>query len=220
MLKHFSSMLMIAMALQVAKVHAQEEKGPPRRPGMLQRPNSGRDMPPGGERPGPEMLDRGLAMMGRLSPLMKALDTDQDGELSAVEIENASKSLLKLDKNGDGVLSNEELRPDPRGMEMPGAAGGQMGRVGPALGPAMLARMFETRDADGDGKLTGDEIPPQMRERLSIVDENGDGAVDKAEAEKAMRRLDGRMNQRPDRQGSGGQGVPPRRPPADKDSGN
>ena len=51
------------------------------------------------------------------SPLMTALDTDKDGSLSADEIANASESLKKLDKNGDGQLTPEEYRPAPRDRE-------------------------------------------------------------------------------------------------------
>ena len=47
----------------------------------------------------------------RGGPLMRALDTDRDGELSAEEIEDAVASLLMLDENGDGKLSREELAP-------------------------------------------------------------------------------------------------------------
>src|SRR5690606_10226977 len=56
---------------------------------------------PGGERAG---------FLARL-PLMKALDTDGDGELSAEESASAAAALAMLDKNGDGKLSAEELRP-------------------------------------------------------------------------------------------------------------
>ena len=44
-------------------------------------------------------------------PLLAALDTDQDGEISAKEIDNAVTALKTLDKDGDGKISNEELRP-------------------------------------------------------------------------------------------------------------
>ncbi|MFN5734023.1 MAG: hypothetical protein ACK48R_19430 [Planctomyces sp.] len=54
------------------------------------------------------------------APLMQALDADQDGSLSPAEIENAAKALAKLDKNGDGTLSTDELRPAQGG---PGDAG-------------------------------------------------------------------------------------------------
>jgi len=46
-------------------------------------------------------------------PLLVALDTDGDGELSAEEIANAATSLRKLDKNGDGKITRDELRPPP-----------------------------------------------------------------------------------------------------------
>jgi hypothetical protein len=48
---------------------------------------------------------------GRPSPLMKALDLDLDGTLSAEEIEASSGSLLILDKNSDGTISRKELTP-------------------------------------------------------------------------------------------------------------
>ena len=44
-------------------------------------------------------------------PLVTAMDTDHDGTISAEELANAPESLKKLDKNGDGQLSPEELRP-------------------------------------------------------------------------------------------------------------
>lgn len=44
-------------------------------------------------------------------PVINALDTDHDGFVSAGEIEDAAESLKTLDKDGDGSLSPEELRP-------------------------------------------------------------------------------------------------------------
>jgi Ca2+-binding EF-hand superfamily protein len=55
---------------------------------------------------------RGGMMM---NPLLRALDTDQDGKLSAAEIAAAPAALKTLDKNGDGMLDQEELRPPMRG---------------------------------------------------------------------------------------------------------
>lgn len=161
-------------------------------------------------------------MMLRNLPVFRTLDADEDGQLSASEIENASKSLLKLDKNGDGLLSAEELRPDPAQMPMfagPNGPGrpGAPGAPGAGPGPEMMLRMFENRDLDKDGKLSGDEIPPQMKERLSNMDTNGDGAIDKSEIEQAMRRLEGMRpgNRRPEGRTEGGEGVRPRRPSSD-----
>jgi hypothetical protein len=44
-------------------------------------------------------------------PIFAVLDTNGDGVLSADEIANAPKNLLKLDKNGDGQLTPDEYRP-------------------------------------------------------------------------------------------------------------
>lgn len=189
-----------------------EKKGDrPNRPGIGQRLRGPLGGGGDGTGPAPEMMARGMAMMAKNLPLMKALDLNEDGQLSVNEIESASKSLLKLDKNGDGVISEEELRPEP-GMLM-NAAAGPGGPRGPAAGgPAMLMRLLESRDKNGDGKLSGDEIPEMLRERVPMIDENGDGAIDKAEAEKAIARVEGRGGNRREREG-GGEGVTPRRPP-------
>ena len=158
----------------------------------------------------------GIEMMMKMFPVMAALDTDQDGVLSAGEIENSSKALLKLDRDGDGTLSPEELRPDPSKM------GGMMGMVGGAAGgpmpgqpnPLMMMKMFENRDANGDGKLSGDEIPEQMQGRLKMIDQDGDGAVQKSEMERAASMMADRGGQRPGRgNGNDGSGVKPKRPP-------
>jgi Ca2+-binding EF-hand superfamily protein len=47
----------------------------------------------------------------RSLPVMAALDTDGNAEISAAEIEGAVAALKKLDKNKDGKLTNDELRP-------------------------------------------------------------------------------------------------------------
>lgn len=44
-------------------------------------------------------------------PLLKALDTDHDGIISAEEIRNSVRALLSLDRNGDGQLTPDEFRP-------------------------------------------------------------------------------------------------------------
>ena len=54
----------------------------------------------------------------RALPVMAALDADGNGEISAAEIQGAVAALKKLDKNKDGKLTNDELRPsfgDTRG---------------------------------------------------------------------------------------------------------
>jgi Ca2+-binding EF-hand superfamily protein len=156
-------------------------------------------------------------MLKRL-PLFIALDKDQDGELSASEIDGAVAALRTLDKNEDGKLTLAELRPTPGGPGAPGGPGTPGGPRPEGAGQAagnqeLIAKMFENRDANGDGQLSGDEIPEQMRERLDRIDTNGDGAVDKEEMKKAAGRV-ARMlggEGRPARD-SEGAGVKPKRP--------
>jgi hypothetical protein len=65
----------------------------------------------GTQRPGGgidrEMMPR---MMARI-PLIRALDANSDGEISQAEMENAVARLKRLDRDGDGQLTPEELRP-------------------------------------------------------------------------------------------------------------
>jgi hypothetical protein len=64
-------------------------------------------------------------------PLITALDLNKDGVISADEIAKAPESLKKLDRNGDGQLTPDELRP-PR----PEGDHGPEHRPPPDQGPA------------------------------------------------------------------------------------
>lgn len=47
-------------------------------------------------------------------PIVAAIDANKDGEIDAAEIANAVAALKSLDKNGDGKLSGDEIRPPRR----------------------------------------------------------------------------------------------------------
>ncbi|MBN2584227.1 MAG: hypothetical protein JXL80_14285 [Planctomycetes bacterium] len=84
------------LVAQDAKQSAQSDHVRPDGP-----PPCGEGRGPGGHhRPGP-------------GPLMKALDLDANGELSAAEIAGASESLKALDANGDGKVTMDEILPPP-----------------------------------------------------------------------------------------------------------
>jgi len=67
----------------------------------------------------------------RRMPLMAALDTNSDGTIDATEIEQSSKSLKTLDKNSDGKLTPDELRPARPAGGQPGAPGERPARPAP-----------------------------------------------------------------------------------------
>ena len=171
----------------------------------------------------PEMR---MQMMSRVFPLMAALDANRDGVISESEIAGAAAALKKLDRNRDGKLTAEELRPDMsqrggQGMR-PGGPEGRGPEGSPR--PEFAGRMFEARDQNKDGVLRGDEIPQQLAERLERIDQNGDAAISREEMKKAMERMRGagQGGQRPSR-GPGGQedrgprpgGDVPKRPASD-----
>lgn len=58
-------------------------------------------------------------------PVIAVLDANHDGVIDAAEIANASNALKKLDKNGDGKLTRDELRPPrPEGDDHAGGPRG------------------------------------------------------------------------------------------------
>ena len=73
--------------------------------------------------------------------------------------------------------------------------GGQCGAQEP--GP----NYFERLDANADGRLTKDELPEQMAEKIMQADADGDGEVTKEELEAAREKMGGRR-------GGQGQGGP------------
>ena len=65
--------------------------------------------------------------------LIAALDANDDGEISAEEIKNASAALAKLDHNKDGTLDRSEF--DPRPERSGGPRGARRGPDGPPPPP-------------------------------------------------------------------------------------
>ncbi|MCA9089160.1 MAG: hypothetical protein KDA90_11080 [Planctomycetaceae bacterium] len=155
------------------------------------------------------------------NPLMEALDTNKDGEISAEEISAAVAALKTLDKDGDGKLAGEEIRP-PR----PSFGNrGQGGRPGGNFTPESMISRWMENDKDGDGALTAEELGQRGTRMLENGDMNDDGKLDKAEleamAKQFMERFQNGGGRRPGgdggdrRPGGGGDEAPrPARPSA------
>ncbi len=62
---------------------------------------------------------RAPARPSRVAPLVAAMDINKDGEVSAQEMVSATASLKTLDKNGDGRITLEEMRPAPTPEPVP-----------------------------------------------------------------------------------------------------
>ena len=108
-------------------------------PGGRRGPGAGRGGPGGAEGPGRE----GHPPI----PVIEALDADHNGTISADELKNATTALLTLDKNKDGRLTEDEMRPLQPGR------GPEGGRGGPGQGQP-------GRGAQGGGGARGQNGPP------------------------------------------------------------
>ena len=98
--------------------------------------------PPAGMRGTGAPMDqmRGPGVQGRMGgqrpmmPIIEALDLNKDGIIQAEELARASKSLATLDKNEDGKLTPDELRPPQLrgrgGFQGPGGEGRRGGPEG------------------------------------------------------------------------------------------
>lgn len=132
-------LLPLALALSASAAFAEpaDDKAPPPPPGK----DGGQGPRQGEHRPVP--------------PLVAALDTDSDGTISAAEIDKAPESLKKLDKNGDGKLTMDELRPQrpegdgPRGPGDKGPAGNNQ------RGPGADGQGNKGGSRDGGGERKG-----------------------------------------------------------------
>ncbi|MDG2181552.1 MAG: hypothetical protein P8L78_07665 [Mariniblastus sp.] len=183
---------------------------------------------PGGERGGPGG-QRGGGDMGRMMqmmPVLAALDANKDGVISKSEINNAAAALRKLDKNGDGELDAEEMRPTrseggrSRGGAPEGGPGGERGeRGGRSAGAGGMMERIMSQDKNQDGKLSKDEVDERMLPMFDRLDANSDGSIDKSEIEAAAARMGG--GGRGGRGGPGGNqggGQRPERPSFDGDN--
>ncbi|MBS1806746.1 MAG: EF-hand domain-containing protein [Acidobacteria bacterium] len=98
-------------------------------------------------------------------PAQAALDANRDGVISADEITQAAAALRKLDKNADGKLTEDELRPNFD----------REGRGGPVSNPnEEVVNTLMAFDENKDGKLSKQEVPERMQGIFARADANKD----------------------------------------------
>lgn len=132
---------------------------------------------PGAGRPRPEFA------IGAM--VLKALDADSNGRLSADEISAAAKVLAKFDANGDGQLDREELlKQVPEDLRPLPPAGGAPGR-----GLTQMLELLKRMDSNGDGKISKEEAPERIKEAFDRLDANSDGQLDAEELRRLGERL-------------------------------
>jgi hypothetical protein len=93
---------LMALGLLLPAVLTTAQDADPQRPPRGPRPPQREGGPPDGP---------GQPGQRPIPPLIAALDANHDGVIDADEIANAPAALRKLDKNGDGKLTMDELRP-------------------------------------------------------------------------------------------------------------
>jgi len=119
----------------------------------------------------PEFVRRARLEFMRANPVLAALDADSDGEISEAEIRTSAAALRKLDRNGDGSLTPDEVIPDKVANQ--------------------AAMILSRLDTDRDGKISlaeraSDEARP-LRELLEGADRNHDGVVTAEELTEELR---------------------------------
>jgi Ca2+-binding EF-hand superfamily protein len=132
--------------------------------------------------------NRGFDSGGPGGGLAAVLDADHDGIISAAEIGSSSSALKALDRNGDGRLTSEELRPAFVGGAGEGRFGGRRGRDeggerggAPAASADDLTDTLMAFDRNGDGKLDRAEVPERFQGLFGRADANKDGALTREE---------------------------------------
>jgi hypothetical protein len=100
------------------------------------------------------------------SPLLAQLDTDHDGKVSRSEWKGNDISFSMLDKNGDGVLTADELAPAAPAVPAPS----------PEVARARQEKIFRWMDANHDGRVTKAEWRGDAA-KFAHLDRNHDGVV-------------------------------------------
>lgn len=134
------------------------------------------------------------------NPLFDALDTDGDGAISTRELRKAIATLKRFDTDKDGKITKAETLNNVAATQSNntatgfGAQGGFRDRGNMFSGdPRPGGPDMRKFDRNGDGQLSADEMPTQMRGMMRNGDQNGDGRLDASEIAKLQQRMNERI---------------------------
>lgn len=130
-----------------------------------------------------------------MATTVKAMDRDDDGKVTPAEIMQAVGQRRPTDRRRPGADPNAE----------PG--NNQNSIVDPQQ---MIERLISRADKDGDQLISKDEAPARLQENFDRLDANGDGKLSADEMKSMIDRMRGRGAQR--NGGDALQGVEPKRP--------
>lgn len=112
----------------------------------------------GGNPPGTEQSPQGKGHF------IQKFDKDNDGKVSKEEFTGPAEHFTRMDKNGDGFISADEVKP------------GNPPRLGGEGPQGMGQHFFRKFDKDKDGKVSKEEFTGRS-DRFTGLDKNGDGFV-------------------------------------------
>jgi Ca2+-binding EF-hand superfamily protein len=115
--------------------------------------------------------------------LVKLLDADNDSKVSRDEFARITDLFARLDRDGDGMLTSEELT----GIAV----------LSPNAGNSEVSALFEKYDANKDGKLSEEELKADARfnrpQFFRMLDRDKDGFVSKEELGQVLNRQQARQ---------------------------
>ena len=136
------------------------------------------------------------AMEKKGAEMFAKADANSDGKISKDEVpEQAWARMSKADKDGDGAVTKEEMAAARKSRGGKGGPGGSGKPGGPGAGGK--GNPISQFDKEKDGKLSKDEVPPEVWARMSKADKNADGLVSAKELEQAHQKRPGGGDAKP-----------------------